>query len=78
MDSSNVSPLIKATLELLGNSSGSNDNGITSTAMKEGVEIAQVSKLDSSGLINRAQNIDSNDAKVKLRKSSKDKNDFES
>jgi hypothetical protein len=40
MDSSNVSPLIKATLELLGNSSGSNENGIISTAKKEGVEIA--------------------------------------
>jgi hypothetical protein len=40
MDSSNVSPLIKATLELLGNSAGSNDNGITSTAKMEGVEIA--------------------------------------
>jgi len=75
MDSSNISPLIKASLELAGNSTGSQEYGI-STGKKEGVEIAQVNKLESSALIQKG--IEENDGKVKLRKLSKDKNNFES
>lgn len=78
MDSQNISPLIKATLELHGNSASSQDNRLVTTNKKEPVEISQINKLDSSLLINKGQNIESNDTKVKLRKSNNDKNDFES
>jgi hypothetical protein len=40
METSNVSPLIKASLELMGNSGGRQETGFVSSAKKDGVEIA--------------------------------------
>jgi hypothetical protein len=77
MDTSNISPLIKASLELAGNSAGTHEYG-TTTGKKEGVEIAHINKLDSSALIQKGQSIEESDTKVNLRKLSKDRNNFES